>query len=83
MPILEIKIGSEAVDSMPPNIKVGMHALTKIGKNPPEWSIIVQNKCIGVHKVAKIDLGGVNFACGVNPDKFIFTHNNQAGNVVK
>lgn len=55
-------------------VHAGLHAVTNIG-NGPEWSQLVLTECVGLRHVARLYCGGRNFAAGVKPGKYIYTHN--------
>ena len=55
-------------------IRAGMHVITDVG-NGLEWSMLVETFCVGVRLVKRLYVGGRNFAAGVKPGKYIFTHN--------
>jgi hypothetical protein len=61
-------------------VHAGLHAITNVG-NGPEWSQLVSTECVGLRHVARLYCGGRNFAAGVVPGKYIYTHN--APNIVK
>lgn len=56
------------------DIHVGMHVITDVG-NGLEWSRLVQADNVGLHPVARLYVGDRNFRAGVEPGKYIFTHN--------
>jgi hypothetical protein len=58
-------------------LEPGMHVITDLG-NEPEWSPLVEVQCLGVRRVAHLNCGGRNFAAGVEPGKYIYTHNSGA-----
>jgi len=60
----------------PPRIPAGFHVITDIG-NGLEWSRLEEIYSIGHKKVAKLNCGGKNFAAGVKPGKYIYTHNHK------
>jgi hypothetical protein len=55
-------------------IKSGMHVLTNID-GQIEFSMLVETARIGIRKVARLYIGGKNFAAGEDPTKRIYTHN--------
>ena len=55
-------------------IRSGMTVLTNIEGNI-EWSMLVETQCVGKRPVARLYIGGENFAAGVKPEKRIYTHN--------
>ncbi len=55
-------------------IRPGMHLYTEID-GQLETSQVVEATAVGMRPVAKISLGGRNFAGGVDPRRRIFTHN--------
>jgi hypothetical protein len=57
-----------------PAIRSGMHVLTNIdGK--VGWSMLVETALLGVRRVARLYIGGENYAAGEVPNKRIYTHN--------
>jgi hypothetical protein len=56
------------------DIVAGMHVITDVG-NGPEWSVLTEATCVGTRRVARLYCGGRNFAAGVRPGKYIYTHN--------
>jgi hypothetical protein len=58
------------------DIRAGMHVITDVG-NGLEWSMLVETLCVGVRLVKRLYVGGRNFAAGVVPGKYIYTHNLQ------
>lgn len=57
-------------------IRAGAHVITNVGGGP-EWSLLVETQAVGVKRVARLYCGGRNFAAGVKPGKYIYTHNLQ------
>lgn len=55
-------------------IRSGMHVITDVG-NGLEWSMLVETYPVGIRRVARLYCGGRNFAAGVKPGKYIYTHN--------
>lgn len=55
-------------------VTVGMFVITDIG-NGPEWSVLVEASAVGMRRVVRLYCGGRNYAAGVKPGKYIFTHN--------
>jgi len=55
-------------------IHAGLHVITNIGGGP-EWSLLTETRAVGVKRVARLYCGGRNFASGVKPGKYIYTHN--------
>jgi hypothetical protein len=74
---VDAALASGSMDELPqlaPSIRAGMHVLTNIdGK--VEWSMLVETVRLGVRPVARIFIGGENFAAGEVANKRIYTHN--------
>lgn len=64
----------EDVAAFAVEVRAGMHVITDVG-NGLEWSKLVETQQVGLRMVAKVSVGGRNFAAGVKPGKYIFTHN--------
>lgn len=58
------------------DITAGMNVITDIG-NGPEWALLTSVKHVGEHPVCRLYCGGRNFAAGVHPGRYIYTHNLQ------
>jgi hypothetical protein len=70
-------VPGELIPNHANQIPAGYHVLTDVG-NGVEWSMLTETVNVGVRKVARLYVGGRNFAAGVNAKKRIFTHNNVA-----
>ncbi len=55
-------------------IRAGMHVITNVGSGPM-WSMLEETLAVGPKRVARLYCGGRNFAAGVKPGKYIYTHN--------
>jgi hypothetical protein len=64
----------ETIPALARDIRVGMYVITDVG-NGLEWSCLTDVNHVGMRVVAKLSVGGRNFAAGVQPGKYIFTHN--------
>lgn len=64
----------EGLPALANSIRSGMHVLTNID-GVVEWSMLVETMCVGKQKVARLYIGGENFAAGEDPTKRIYTHN--------
>jgi hypothetical protein len=73
-------VPGELIPNHAHQIIAGYHVLTDVG-NGVEWSRLTEAVNIGVRKVARLYVGGRNFAAGVDAKKRIFTHNNVAAPV--
>jgi hypothetical protein len=73
-------VPGELIPNHANTIPAGYHVLTDVG-NGVEWSMLTDTMNIGVRKVARLYVGGRNFAAGVDAKKRIFTHNNVAAPV--
>lgn len=71
---LESGIPVEELPTFASQIRVGMHVITDIG-NGLEWSRLSETALEGMRQVARLYCGGRNFAAGMSPGKYIFTHN--------
>ena len=67
-------ISVERLACLASDIRAGMSVITDVG-NGPEWSELTYAGCVGMRRVARLYCGGRNFAAGVRPGKYIYTHN--------
>ncbi len=89
MPYLETTKAVYAGETTPENMvddefpvyvrdaKVGLHVMTDVGDGL-EWSPLVEVTYVGIRKVARMSVSQHNFAAGVVPGKYIYSHNNLA-----
>lgn len=61
-------------------IGVGVNLITDVG-NGPVWSKVEEIRSVGIKQVARLYCGGRNFAAGVKPGMYIYTHN--VGPIIK
>ena len=64
------------LQAYPPQLRPGMHLYTLV-HGVLEFSAIKEIQQVGSCEVARISVGGRNFAAGVSPTHMIFTHNIQ------
>jgi hypothetical protein len=71
---LESGIPAGELPALASQIRAGMHVITDIGDGL-EWSRLSETALEGMRQVARLYCGGRNFAAGMSPGKYIFTHN--------
>ena len=64
----------QEVTTLAQDIVPGMHVVTDVG-NGLEWADVISCLAVGPRRVAKLSCGGRNFAAGIAPGKYIYTHN--------
>jgi hypothetical protein len=69
-------IADENMKGYASDVHVGMHVITEVGGRV-EWSRLVEAAPVGMRRVCRLYCGGRNFAAGVKPGKYIYTHNIQ------